>query len=52
MKNTRSLIKIFFNLAHMLKKFDVIFLDPPYDEKNIAAIIENISDKKLLNIKV
>ena len=43
---------IFSNLnSHVKKKFDVIFLDPPYDEKNIAAIIENISDKKLLNYK-
>ena len=43
---------IFSNLnSHFKKKFDVIFLDPPYDEKNIAAIIENISDKKLLNYK-
>ena len=43
---------IFSNLnSHVKKKFDVIFLDPPYNEKNIAAIIENISDKKLLNYK-
>ena len=31
------------------KKFDIIFLDPPYKDKNIKNILENINDKKILN---
>ena len=31
------------------KKFDIIFLDPPYKDKNIKNILVNINDKKILN---
>ena len=31
------------------KKFDIIFLDPPYKDKNIKNILENINDKQILN---
>jgi len=34
----------FFN-----KKFDIIFLDPPYKEKNIFEIINKIIEHKILN---
>ena len=33
------------------KKFDIIFLDPPYKEKNITTIIKNLSSEKLLRDK-
>ena len=32
-------------------KFDIIFLDPPYKEKNINSIIDNLSREKLLKDK-
>ena len=31
------------------KKFDIIFLDPPYKDKNIKNILVNINDKQILN---
>ena len=31
--------------------FDIIFLDPPYKDKNIKNILENISDKQILKKK-
>lgn len=30
-------------------KFDLIFLDPPFKEKEVNSLIENIKNKKLLN---
>ena len=33
------------------KKFDIIFLDPPYKEKNLSGIIENIFSENILNSK-
>ena len=33
------------------RKFDIIFLDPPYKDKNIKNILENISDKQILKKK-
>ena len=30
------------------KKFDIIFLDPPYDYKNINFLIDQIIDNKIL----
>ena len=33
------------------KKFDLIFLDPPYKEKNLSSLIDNILKKKLLKSK-
>ena len=30
-------------------KFDLIFLDPPFKEKEINNLIENIKNKELLN---
>ena len=33
------------------KKFDLIFIDHPYQEKNINLLIENIIKKKILNKK-
>ena len=34
------------------KKFDIIFLDPPYRNKNINLLIDMIIDKKILNENV
>ena len=31
------------------RKFDIIFLDPPYKDKNIKNILKNINDKQILN---
>ena len=36
----------FHNLSS--KKFDIIYLDPPFKEKRINEILENINNKKLL----
>ena len=42
----------FFESKKILnKKFDLIFIDPPYREKNINLLIENILEKKILNKK-
>jgi len=35
-------------LIESIKKLDLIFLDPPYKEKNIKIILENIAKLKLL----
>ena len=37
---------IFSNLK---KKFDIIFLDPPYKDKNLENLLKNIYDEKILN---
>jgi 16S rRNA (guanine966-N2)-methyltransferase len=37
---------IFFKID---KKFDIIFLDPPYKDKNLKNILINIENKKILN---
>ena len=36
------------NLKNLINKFDIIFLDPPYKEKNLQKILDNISNEKLL----
>jgi len=38
-----------FNFEFLENKFDIIFLDPPYKEKKLDLIIDNISKKKILN---
>ncbi len=38
-----------FNFESLEDKFDMIFLDPPYKEKKLGLIIDNISKKKILN---
>tara|TARA_Y100001970_G_scaffold289899_1_gene421696 strand:+ start:1283 stop:1843 length:561 start_codon:yes stop_codon:yes gene_type:complete len=35
-------------LNNLNEKFDIIFIDPPYKEKNINDLIETILDKKIL----
>ena len=42
---------IFSKKKILEKKFDIIFIDPPYQEKNINLLIENIIKKKILNKK-
>ena len=31
------------------KKFDIIFMDPPYKDKNLNLLLENLNDIKILN---
>jgi len=38
-----------FNFKIILNKFDIIFLDPPYKEKKINILIDNICENKILN---
>ena len=37
------------NFQSFKKKFDLIFLDPPYKDKNLALLLGNIKDQKILN---
>ncbi len=37
-----------FNYGSFDKKFDIIFLDPPYKEKKISVLIDTILKKKIL----
>ena len=37
-----------FNFEIILKKFDIIFLDPPYKEKKLNSLIDNIYNNKIL----
>ena len=36
------------NLKNSINTFDIIFLDPPYKEKNLEKILNNISSEKLI----
>ena len=36
-----------FNI--FVKKFDIIFLDPPYKDKNLENLLNEIKDQKMLN---
>ena len=36
-------------LAILDKKFDVIFMDPPYKDKNLNLLLDNIKNQKILN---
>ena len=36
------------NLKNSINTFDIIFLDPPYKEKNLKKILDNISSEKLI----
>ncbi len=38
---------VFLELNH---KFDIIFLDPPYKDKNLENLLNEIKDQKILNI--
>ena len=37
----------FFNKLN--KKFDIIFMDPPYKDKNLKLLLDSIKDQKILN---
>ena len=41
--------KFLDNQINFTNKFKIIFIDPPYKEKKINYIIEEIKDKKILN---
>ncbi len=52
LKNYKVIEKDIFNdltLFNFEKKFDIIFLDPPYKIKNLSDIFSKIHEKKLLN---
>ena len=36
-------------LSKLKKKFNIIFLDPPYKDKNLENLLKNIYDEKILN---
>jgi len=38
-----------FNFKKIVNKFDIIFLDPPYKEKRLNILINNIYENKILN---
>jgi len=37
------------SFAHLSKKFDIIFIDPPYKNKNLSIILKLIFNNKILN---
>tara|TARA_Y100001935_G_scaffold244386_1_gene236767 strand:+ start:726 stop:1286 length:561 start_codon:yes stop_codon:yes gene_type:complete len=41
--------KFFNSYQKINKKFDIIFLDPPYKEKRVNELIEKIIENKILN---
>ena len=48
----KEISKIHFDSKNILnKRFDIIFMDPPYKESKINRLIENIIEKKILNKK-
>ena len=40
---------LIFSKLYSPYRFDVIFLDPPYKDKNLNTILKNIESEKLLN---
>ena len=52
-KKTKVVKKSIFDIKNLnqlyKKKFDLIFLDPPYKEKKLGKLIEDILFLKLLN---
>ena len=38
-----------FSLKNLKKKFDIIFMDPPYKEKKVSSILDNIIENDILN---
>jgi 16S rRNA (guanine966-N2)-methyltransferase len=40
-----------FNFRMIKKKIDIIFMDPPYKEKNLSKLITKINDSKILDSK-
>ena len=39
-----------FNLKEFVKQFDIIFLDPPYKEKNLKDVLLYLIDEKILKL--
>jgi len=37
------------NFNNFRNKFDIVFMDPPYKEKNLSKLITNIIETKILN---
>jgi len=38
-----------FSLKNLKKKFDIIFMDPPYKEKKVSSVLDNIIENDILN---
>ena len=38
-----------FNFKAFERKFDIIFMDPPYKEKNLSSVLINIIESSILN---
>ena len=38
-----------FNFKNFQKKFDIIFMDPPYKEKSLSSTLDNIIESNILN---
>jgi len=38
-----------FNFSNLKKKFDIIFMDPPYKEKKLHSVLDNIIRSDILN---
>lgn len=37
-------------LSNLNTKFDIIFLDPPYKDKNLEILLNNIKEREILNL--
>ena len=38
------------NLKTLKRKFDIIFIDPPYKEKNLSSVLNNIIESNVLSV--
>ena len=53
-KKTNIIQSDLFNkeaLINLKNKFDIIFIDPPYKEKNLSELINNLDQSSILNSK-
>ena len=51
-ENYRIIEKDIYDIAFFTsleKKFDIIFMDPPYKDKNLSLLLDNIRNNKILN---
>ena len=51
-QNYEILEKDIYNInffESLYKKFDIIFMDPPYKDKNLNLLLDNINNQKILN---
>ena len=51
-ENYKIIEKDIYDVAFFMslkKKFDIIFMDPPYKDKNLSLLLDNIKNNKILN---